>query len=315
MPKVSIILPNYNHAKYLRERLDSIFNQSFQDFEVILLDDCSTDNSVEILEKYTKHPKVSHFIVNKVNSGSTFKQWKKGIDLASGEYIWIAESDDVADNDFLITMVPKMESDREIVLAYCQSDKIDREGRKIGSWKEQTKDLPAWEKDFVVSGIEIIKSNLIYSNLIPNASAVICRKENISRQNIIDLSYKINGDWLVWCKLLRNKKLCFTQNTLNQCRFHKAKGSIKNISNFNNIFEYYKLLNTCYYELEIKFDKKKLANYVFQIWIEQCKNIGSSLFNKYFLKVLIVSLKFDLYLFRRIFRILVQRISDKTIRR
>ena len=78
-PKVSIIVPNYNHARFLTQRLESIFNQTYQDFEVILLDDGSTDNSVEILEKYGKNDKVSALIFNIENSGSTFKQWVKGI--------------------------------------------------------------------------------------------------------------------------------------------------------------------------------------------------------------------------------------------
>ena len=101
MPKISIIVPNYNHSSFLNERLDSIFNQTFQDFEVILLDDKSTDNSTEILRHYTQNEKVSHFIINKKNSGSPFKQWKKGIELAKGEFIWIAESDDTCDLNFL----------------------------------------------------------------------------------------------------------------------------------------------------------------------------------------------------------------------
>ena len=100
-PLVSIIVPNYNHATYLRERLDSIFSQTFQDFEVILLDDSSSDLSQMVLEEYAKHPKVSHFIINEKNSGSPFKQWKKGINLSQGEYIWIAESDDYCKPDFL----------------------------------------------------------------------------------------------------------------------------------------------------------------------------------------------------------------------
>ena len=53
-----VIIPNYNHALYLQERLDSVFNQTYQDFEVIILDDCSTDNSREIIEKYANNPKV-----------------------------------------------------------------------------------------------------------------------------------------------------------------------------------------------------------------------------------------------------------------
>ena len=77
MPNVSVIIPNYNHALYLQVRLDSVFNQTYQDFEVIILDDCSTDNSREIIEKYANNPKTSHIIFNDVNSGSTIKQWEK----------------------------------------------------------------------------------------------------------------------------------------------------------------------------------------------------------------------------------------------
>lgn len=81
--------------------MKSIFNQTFQDFEVILLDDASTDNSREILHKYQEHPKVSHLIINETNSGSPFKQWEKGLAFARGEFIWIAESDDYCNIFFL----------------------------------------------------------------------------------------------------------------------------------------------------------------------------------------------------------------------
>ena len=104
-PTVSIIVPNYNHTSFLEERLDSIFKQTFQDFEVILLDDASTDGSLEILRNYQAHPKVSHLIVNEKNSGSPFKQWKKGLALAKGTFVWIAESDDSCEPNFLETQI------------------------------------------------------------------------------------------------------------------------------------------------------------------------------------------------------------------
>jgi glycosyltransferase involved in cell wall biosynthesis len=84
---ISVIVPNYNHAKFLKERIDSILNQTIQDFELIILDDCSTDNSREIIESYRQLPNVSIFY-NSKNSGSPFKQWKKGINRAKGKYIW-----------------------------------------------------------------------------------------------------------------------------------------------------------------------------------------------------------------------------------
>ena len=93
---VSVIIPNYNHAPFLKERIDSVLNQTYDNFEVIILDDKSTDNSKEVIANYRGHSKISHIVYNEENSGSTFKQWQKGFSLAKGDYIWIAESDDVA---------------------------------------------------------------------------------------------------------------------------------------------------------------------------------------------------------------------------
>ena len=84
--KVSVIVPNYNYAAYLEERIESVLNQSYQDFELIILDDCSTDNSRILIEQYRSDPHVSHIVYNEVNTGSPFKQWAKGIELAKGEY-------------------------------------------------------------------------------------------------------------------------------------------------------------------------------------------------------------------------------------
>jgi len=92
MPAVSVIVPNYNHARFLRRRVETILAQTFQDFELILLDDCSTDDSRSVLRQYSSDPRV-RLEFNEVNSGSTFKQWNKGVRLAQGKYIWIAESD------------------------------------------------------------------------------------------------------------------------------------------------------------------------------------------------------------------------------
>ena len=118
-PKVSVIVPNYNHARYLKARIDSILNQTFQDFELILLDDCSTDNSVELLQSYAGHPHVSHIVLNDRNTGSPFLQWQKGIGLAQGEYVWIAESDDTAQPDFLSTTVAVLDRASAKIAGLC----------------------------------------------------------------------------------------------------------------------------------------------------------------------------------------------------
>src|SRR3984893_7477379 len=120
MPTVSVIIPNYNHAQFLRRRVDSVLRQTFQDFELILLDDCSTDESQSILREYAADPRV-RMEFNEKNSGSTFKQWNKGVRLARGEYVWIAESDDYADERLLEKLVSRLDAEPTAVLCYCRS--------------------------------------------------------------------------------------------------------------------------------------------------------------------------------------------------
>src|SRR5206468_9731239 len=117
MPTVSVVVPNYNHARYLRRRIDSILSQTYQDFELILLDDSSTDNSREILDSYLDNAKV-RIEYNDKNSGTVFKHWNKGVRMACGQYIWMAESDDYADPRFLARMVPILEVQTEVTFAY-----------------------------------------------------------------------------------------------------------------------------------------------------------------------------------------------------
>ena len=105
MPKVSVIVPNYNYRRFLTKRIDSILAQTYQDIEIILLDDCSTDGSQELLKQYSKYPTFVKYLVNDKNSGSPFAQWERGMAFARGEYLWIAESDDYCKNNFLEVMV------------------------------------------------------------------------------------------------------------------------------------------------------------------------------------------------------------------
>lgn len=224
LPLISVIVPNYNHEKYLKHRLDSIFNQTYQNFEVVLLDDCSTDKSREILSEYSKNEKVGHCLFNEINSGNTFKQWKKGIELAKGDFIWIAESDDFSDSDFLEKVSKPLFNDAQIVLSYCQSNRVNDQSEITGSWASQTEHLhlKPFEENFIENGNLFIEKFLIYDNVIPNASAVIMRKKALfsSDQLVIEDDLKYCGDWLLYFKVLLNNKVSFLSQPLNNFRYH-----------------------------------------------------------------------------------------------
>lgn len=220
-PKVSIIIPNYNHKPFLQERLDSVFNQSFQDFEVILLDDASTDGSAELLKTYQNHPKVSHLVINTINSGSPFKQWQKGIGLAKGEYLWIAESDDYCSLDFLETLIPLFKNDK-VVLAYSASAIINKEGSNLGRHKwADALDNKRWQSDFENSGVLEIKDYLRYRNTITNASAVLFKSNTVTEMTF-PTEMKFCGDWKVWIDILKKGDIAYVSKSLNYFRRHNA---------------------------------------------------------------------------------------------
>ena len=173
--KVSVIVPNYNHQRYLHKRIESIIEQTFTDYEIILLDDCSKDESRQTLLAFQNNPHISHIILNTENSGSPFIQWEKGIKLAKGKYIWIAESDDYASPLFLEYTVNALEAHPKACLCYTGSHIIDAAGSPI-----KLEGFDKWEEDglsYVFNNHEYIKSHLLHHNSIYNASMVLFKKE------------------------------------------------------------------------------------------------------------------------------------------
>jgi glycosyltransferase involved in cell wall biosynthesis len=219
---VSVIIPNYNHEKYLKLRIDSVLNQTYKCFEIIILDDKSIDNSHDIIEEYRGNPKVSHIIYNEINSGSTFKQWNKGISFAKGDYIWIAESDDIADPCLLETLVHNLEKENS-VLSYSNLTKISSEGNSLGDWIFMNKkdiEVSSFSDSFVMKGRDYIERFLLIENTIPNASGVLFRKDAFYEVGQVDEDIKYCSDWLLWLKLLTLGSVSYANEKLNYFRIH-----------------------------------------------------------------------------------------------
>ncbi|MGF7038456.1 glycosyltransferase family 2 protein [Mucilaginibacter lappiensis] len=221
---ISVIIPNYNHARFLQQRIETVLCQSYQNFELIILDDASTDNSKDIIETYRYHPKVSHIIYNSVNSCSTFKQWNKGIELASGKYIWIAESDDYADCEFINTCMTKMLADDTIGLVYTDSTEINENNAPLGRWSRWMEylDINLWQADFELDGREI---NSKYNHIIcaiPNASCSVFKKSAYLNTPFVKLieNLRFTGDWWTWFSLMQESRVYYCHLPLNYFRYH-----------------------------------------------------------------------------------------------
>jgi len=231
---VSVIIPNYNHGNYLEQRINSILNQSYKDYEIIILDDFSTDQSKEIIESYRNNIKVSHVVYNTENCGSPFNQWQKGFEYATGELIWIAESDDFASNTFLEKLVSNLKKSKDIVLSYTGTINVDSQNSIVGenTWASEL-DFNRWKNDFTTDKKNKIYPYLAFRNIIPNASAVLFKKSAINDfdfNNINKLKY--TGDWVFWIHIFSKGEIAFNSEFLNFQRHHSASTtSKKSLSN------------------------------------------------------------------------------------
>ena len=223
MPKVSILVPNYNYARFLDQRLGSIARQTYKDFEIILLDDASTDGSMQVLERFARENHCQ-LVCNEQNSGGAFKQWNKGLKLATGQYVWIAEADDYADERFLEILVGRLEQNPACGVAYCNSSAVDASGQIIELVQPSMYDvdLTRWRRDFVVSGREECIRYLIRENTIQNASAVVFKRELSDAVGGADESLKLASDWKFWAALLCVSDLAFVAAPLNYFRTHES---------------------------------------------------------------------------------------------
>ena len=226
-PKVCVIIPNYNHEKYLDERIQSVLNQTYTDFEVIILDDVSKDNSKDVIEKYRSNPHVRHIVYNTKNSGSTFKQWAKGFSLAKGELIWIAESDDSCSPKLLEKLVNEFEKDNELVLAYSLSMFIDEHGNRHKPSNNVKRTVHLDGKDYIQRYME-------FGNHIKNASCALFKKDVAVNLNQIYTHYKGSGDRMFWILIAEQGRVAIVDELLNYFRRYSSTTTSKMTLNGTN---------------------------------------------------------------------------------
>jgi glycosyltransferase involved in cell wall biosynthesis len=227
MVSFSVILPNYNHAQYLVERIESILSQSYPHFEIIILDDASTDNSRAIIEQYRQHPKVKAIVYNETNTGLQTIQWLKGIELASFDHIWIAESDDIAEDNFLAIAANKLEKQTAPALFYSDSYRMkkterDKSQQRYSAIKNGFFNTDRWQHDYQSSGEEETDGYMKYVCTINNVSCCIVPK-NEALEILRQFSHmRFYNDWLFYIKLTEQCNVLYAADALNWYRSHTS---------------------------------------------------------------------------------------------
>ena len=269
---LSVIIPNYNHSKYLKQRIDSVLSQTYQNFEVIILDDCSTDNSKAIIESFRNHPKIVHIVYNEINSGSTFKQWQKGIELAKGDYVWMAESDDYAESFMVQSLMEIADSNPSVGLIYCGSNLVDEVGNSMG---EIIREVRINKNNYYInSGDNESEKHFLFHPIVPNASAVIFKKKNFFKVNPSYKSFKICGDWLFWMDICFDNFIAYLPQKLNY--FRQSSTSVSRsphvVKNHLKIFQLERLQIMVYIHLRANHNcsktnlQKSVAKYLYNIF-------------------------------------------------
>jgi glycosyltransferase involved in cell wall biosynthesis len=226
-PRISVIIPNYNYARYLPHRIATILAQELPVWEIIFLDDASTDNSLEVAERLLQDCGINYRIVpNKKNSGSVFAQWMKGVELARGDIVWIAEADDWASARFT-KVAGAAFRDPEVVLSYTQSNQVTEDSTFLAThYLDYVADIDCerWRRPFVNDGKAELNEGFSVKNTIPNVSGVLMRRDALAATlsgHFPEIrAYRVAGDWCAYVHIAALGKIAFDPRPLNYHRRH-----------------------------------------------------------------------------------------------
>lgn len=237
---VSVVVASYNHAEYLEQRIESLINQTYQDIEILVIDDCSTDNSVEVLRKYETHAKVKLTI--REQNGGWVAVSNQGVDFSSGEFVIFANCDDACDPRMIERLVEGMRKNPSAGISYCRSLMIDEDGKLIGD------DFSLREKSFrtkCTHDVLIHKREmnifLLYSCVIPNLSAALFRTECYRNTGGLTPAYRVCSDWDLFFKVVNHHDVFYVAKPLNYFRQHTT--TIRSSTKERVVYEeYFRLL-------------------------------------------------------------------------
>lgn len=278
-PKVSVIVPNFNHAIYLTERLRSIYAQLYKNIEVILLDDCSTDSSADIIRQFAEdHPDNTICQFNATNSGSVFKQWTMGLALATGDLVWIAESDDYCSPNFLEELVYSF-SNPAVRLAFSRTTFV-RGDPAVLCWtsEEYLADLGLniWHEPFTIAAHSLVKMGWVAKNIAPNASGVVFRHPG--QLGLLKdpawLSMRVCGDWIFYLSVIRGGLVSYTPRATNYYRQHPTNISV-NFQSDNAYFKEHEIVGKHLVQL-FKLDRVDIERQKDHLYRQWCLKRGEN---------------------------------------
>ena len=266
-PDISVIFTSYNHKEYLEQALEAIINQTYTNFELIIVDDCSTDGSQDILKRYVDDERVKLHLLEK-NSGSYVNASNYGFTYASAQYVIFAQCDDFPEKNQLSELIRYAKINKDVAVVFSSSNLIDENGKFIlCDFDIRTK---RFKKNHYANSL--ICSNemnnfLLNSCIIPNLSAALIKKSIFDEFNLFSKKYFVLADWDLWLKISTKYNFYYLRQPLNNFRQHGTtiRNSIKLKRQVFEVIEMfydninYSKKNSCY--------KIKVEYFISKIWI------------------------------------------------
>jgi len=218
---VSVVVASYNHAEFLDQRMQSLLAQTYPHIEILVIEDCSPDNSVEVLRRYEADPRVK--LILREKNGGWVAVSNQGIDLVAGEYVLFANCDDACAPDMIERLVAAIQCQPTTGIAFCRSLLVDEGDKVIGD--DFAGREPAFRarcaEDTLVTGAEM-NHFLFHSCVIPNLSAALMRREIFDRIGNFTSAYRANGDWDFFFRVAAHYDFAYVASPLNRFRQHET---------------------------------------------------------------------------------------------
>jgi len=214
---ISVIMPCFNHARFLRESVSSILKQSFADLELVVVDDCSRDASWDVIKELSSCDSRVVPIKHKFNQGASSAR-NSGLRLAKGEFIGFCDADDIWEEDKLRCQKKALESNPRYGVTYCDASIVDENGKSTGN--NFSSQFPPPNN---ASGN--LFGYLITRNFV-NMPSVLMRSQCVNDSGYFDQHIKWVEDWWYWIKLSRSHRFLYEPEPLVRYRIHSQSTGV-----------------------------------------------------------------------------------------
>ena len=226
MAKVSVCIPTYNYGHFIGEAIESVLGQTLQDFEIIITDNASTDDTEAVVAVYASRDQRIRYVRNHTNLGMV-ANWNLCLSLAVGDYVKFLCSDDLLEADCLARLTALLDRSGTASLASC--------ARGVISGGECTTYLAFSDREEIVTGPECIRRMLIRGNIVGEPTAVMFRRSSAGRG--FDPGYQQLTDMEFWLYLLKQGDFVFSPGILCLYRQHEGMETKKNIKSVRILTE------------------------------------------------------------------------------